>query len=116
MDTGGGNDVISAGNGADIIFAGAGDDFIFGGANLGVNEDGKQDKDRAVFEGTYLTGTDDNGDAVAADFAVTKTGYVAQLSCDPGTGEVCANTKPDKNDFVELKDSAIGNGDTYSIC
>jgi Ca2+-binding RTX toxin-like protein len=108
LDTGGGNDVISAGNGADIIFAGAGDDFIFGGANMGVNEDGKQDKDRAVFEGTYLTGTDDNGDAVAADFAVTKTGYVAQLSCDPGTGEVCLLTlNSDKDDFVELKDSAI---------
>lgn len=108
LDTGGGADVISAGNGADIILAGGGDDFIFGGANMGVNEDGKQDMDRAVFEGTYLTGTDDNGDAVAADFAVAKTGYVAQLSCDPGTGEVCLLTlNASKDGFTELKDSAI---------
>ena len=108
LDTGGGADVISAGNGADVILAGGGDDFIFGGANLGVNEDGKQDMDRAVFEGTYLTGTDDNGEAVAADFAVAKTGYVAQLSCDPGTGEVCLLTlNANKDGFNELKDSAI---------
>ena len=108
LDTGAGDDIISAGNGADVIFGGAGDDFIFGGANMGVDDNGNQDKDRAVFEGNYLTGTDANGEAVAADLTVTKKGIIAQLSCDPGTGEVCLLTLNDAKDgFVELKDSAI---------
>ena len=51
IDTADGDDVISAGNGADIIKGGAGSDYIFGGANTGKDNQGKAQKDVAVYDG-----------------------------------------------------------------
>jgi Ca2+-binding RTX toxin-like protein len=116
LDTGEGDDVISAGNGADIIIDGGGDDFIFGGANMGINSEGKQDNDKAIFNGSYKTSTNSSGEAVAADYSVVKTGLIAQLSCDPGTGEVCLlNLNDSKSGTAELKDSEITTGKTPTI-
>jgi len=106
IDAGGGDDVITAGDGADVLIGGTGDDFIFGGANTGVNQKGKQDKDKAVFDGNYLASTDENGEAVAADISVNQAGFVAQLSCDPQTGELCLLTW-DGTTFDKILDSAI---------
>ena len=61
IDTADGDDVISAGNGADIIKGGAGSDYIFGGANTGKDNQGKAQKDVAVYDGRS-TEVDLNGD------------------------------------------------------
>ena len=55
IDTADGDDFISAGNGADVIKGGAGSDYIFGGANTGKDNQGKAQKDVAVYDGRFTT-------------------------------------------------------------
>ena len=90
IDTADGDDVISAGNGADIIKGGAGSDYIFGGANTGKDNQGKAQKDVAVYDGRVTTDSSDKSNIKSADFTVSQKGYVLCLGVD---SDICELTK-----------------------